>query len=273
MLSAFFWMPLLATAKVKVEKNIAYSNATNDVRRQLNIYHKTKVDTAQDVLVFIHGGSWSSGKKDIYWWLGRNFARKGVVAVTINYGLAPDNQYGQMANDCATALKWVSAHISAYGGNPKRIFVMGHSAGAHLAELVNADPQYFKTVGIANPLKGVILNDPFGLDMHEYLTEAEKDNSYYDFLRTFTKDPATWTKGSPLNYVNNIRNPHLIFYGEKTYPAIQIQSKRLNELLHKKNVSEEMHVIKNKKHVGMITQMIFGGNDLYKYILAFMKRN
>lgn len=273
MLSAFFWMPLLATAKVKVEKNIAYSDATNDVRRQLNIYHKTKVDTAQNVLVFIHGGSWSSGKKDIYWWLGRNFARKGVVAVTINYGLAPDNQYGKMANDCATALKWVSEHISAYGGNPKRIFVMGHSAGAHLAELVNADPQYFKTIGIVNPLKGVILNDPFGLDMHEYLTDAEKDNSYYDFLRTFTKDPGTWTKGSPLNYVSNIRNPHLIFYGEKTYPAIQIQSKRLNELLLKKNVSEEMHVIKNKKHVGMITQMIFGGNDLYKYILAFMKRN
>jgi acetyl esterase/lipase len=273
MLSAFFWMPQLATAKVKVEKNIAYSNATNDVRRQLNIYHKTKVDTAQDVLVFIHGGSWSSGKKDIYWWLGRNFAKKGVVAVTINYGLAPDNQYGQMANDCATVLKWVSEHISAYGGNPKRIFVMGHSAGAHLAELVNADPQYFKTVGIANPLKGVILNDPFGLDMHEYLSEAEKDDSYYDFLRTFTKDPATWTNGSPLNYVSNIRNPHLIFYGEKTYPAIQIQSKRLNELLLKNDVREEMHVVKNKKHVGMITQMIFGGNELYDYILAFMKRN
>jgi acetyl esterase/lipase len=270
---AFLAMPLALLAKVKVEKNISYTSAANDVRRQLDIYHKTKVDTAQDVLVFIHGGSWSSGKKDIYWWLGRNFARKGVVAVTINYGLAPESQYGQMATDCATAVKWVTNHISEYGGNPKRIYVMGHSAGAHLAELINADPQYFKSLAIANPIKGVILNDPFGLDMREYLEQAEKDNNYFDFLRSFTKDPATWTKGSPLNYVSGIRNPHLLFYGEKTYPAIQIQSERLNKLLTERSVPHEMHVIKNKKHVGMITQMIFGWNDLYDYALAFMKRN
>jgi dipeptidyl aminopeptidase/acylaminoacyl peptidase len=273
MFFAFLGMPLAMLAKVKVEKNIGYTNKANDARRQLNIYHKTNIDTAQDVVVFIHGGSWSSGKKDIYWWLGRNFAQKGVVAVTINYGLAPDNQYGQMATDCATAVKWVVNHISSYGGNPKRIFIMGHSAGGHLAELINADPQYFKAIGIPNPIKGVILNDPFGLDMHEYLKEAGKDNSYTDFLRTFTTDPMIWTKGSPLNYVANIRNPHLIFYGEKTYPAIQLQSERLNKQLLDRNIPEEMHIIKNKKHVGMITQMIFGWNDLYDYALAFMKRN
>ncbi|RZL17874.1 MAG: alpha/beta hydrolase, partial [Pedobacter sp.] len=269
-LFALLGMPLALLAKVKVEKNIGYSSSPNDVRRQLNIYHKTKVDTAQDVVVFIHGGSWSSGKKDIYWWLGRNFARKGVVAVTINYGLAPDNKYGQMATDCATAVKWVVNHISDYGGNPKRIFIMGHSAGAHLAELINADPQYFKAAGISNPIKGVILNDPFGLDMHEYLSDAEKDNNYTDFLRTFSADPAIWTLGSPLNYVANIKNPHLIFYGENTYPAIQIQSERLNKKLLAQNVPEELHIIKNKKHVGMITQMIFRWNDLYDYALAFM---
>jgi len=273
MLFAFLGMPLALLAKVKVEKNIGYGASPNDVRRQLNIYHKTKVDTAQDVVVFIHGGSWSTGKKDIYWWLGRNFARKGVVTVTINYGLAPDNQYGEMATDCATAVKWVTTHISDYGGNPRRIFVMGHSAGAHLAELINADPQYFKSVGIANPIKGVILNDPFGLDMHEYLTKAEKDSDYFNFLRTFTEDAATWTKGSPLNYVANIRNPQLIFYGQKTYPAIKIQSERLNKILLQSKVPAEMHVIKNKKHAGMITQMIFGCNVLYDYTLAFMKRN
>jgi len=273
MLFAFLGISSALHAKVKVEKNIGYSSAPDDVRRQLDIYHKTKVDTAQDVVIFIHGGSWSSGKKDIYWWLGRNFARKGIMTVTINYGLAPDNKYDQMAIDCATAVKWVANHISDYGGNPKRIFIMGHSAGAHLAELINADPQYFKTVGIANPIKGVILNDPFGLDMHEYLTNAEKDNNYTDFLRTFSADPAIWTKGSPLNYVTNIKNPHLIFYGENTYPAIQIQSERLNKKLLEQNVPEELHIIKSKKHVGMITQMIFGWNKLYDYALAFMKRN
>ncbi|MHA4895261.1 alpha/beta hydrolase [Pedobacter sp. PWIIR3] len=273
MLFAFLGQLSALSAKVKVEKNINYSSATGDIRRQLNIYHRTGVDTAQDVIIFIHGGSWSSGKKDIYWWLGRNFARKGVVTVTINYGLAPENKYGQMAADCANAVKWVTNNISSYGGNPNRIFMMGHSAGGHLAELINADPQYFKAAGIANPIKGVILDDSFGLDMHEYLTMAEKDNSYYDFLRTFSKDPKVWTAGSPLNYVNNIHNPHIIFYGEKTYPAIQIQSERLNKLLQANKVNVNMQVIPGKKHVGMITQMIFGWNKLYDYTLDFIKRS
>jgi len=272
LLLTFFAQLFTASAKVKVERNLDYTDKKGDIRRQLNIYHKVRAGEAQDVIIFIHGGSWSSGKKETYWWLGRNFARKGVVAVLINYSLAPEAQYGQMGTDCALALKWVQAHIADYGGNPDRIFLMGHSAGAHLAELINSDPQYLKAAGIANPVKGLILDDSFGLDMHEYLSTAEKDADYYNFLRTFTTEPAKWTKGSPLNYINNVRNPHLLFYGSKTYPAIQMQTERINKLLTTNQVDSEMHIIKGKKHVGMISQMIFGCNKLYDTILEFMAR-
>ncbi|CAM4229712.1 Acetyl esterase/lipase [Pedobacter westerhofensis] len=269
MLLAFLSQISVLSAKVKVEKNINYT-PQNDERRQLNVYYQKDLKKAKDVIIFIHGGSWSSGKKDIYWWLGRNMARKGVVTVTINYGLAPDNQYLQMGDDCAQAVKWVQNHIADYGGDPSRIFLMGHSAGGQLAELINADPQYFNRAGIRNPIKGLILDDPFGLDMKEYLGTAEKDDNYMDFLRTFSSDPQNWEKGSPLHYVKNIRNPHLIFYGAKTYPAIQIQSARLEKLLTAEKVPSELHVIKRKKHVGMIAQMIFGSNQLYGYILQFL---
>lgn len=271
MLFAFLGQVFALSAKVKVEKNINYT-AKDEVRRQLNVYYQKDKSRLKDVVIFIHGGSWSSGKKEIYWWLGRNLARKGVVTVTINYGLAPDNQYIQMGNDCADAVKWVQQHIADYGGDPKRIFLMGHSAGGQLAELINTDPQYFKQAGIANPVKGLILDDPFGLDMKEYMSTCEHDKNYDDFLRTFSADPATWEKGSPLHYVANSKNPHLIFYGEKTYPAIQIQSERLNKTLLAAKIPTELHVIKGKKHVGMISQMIFGGNQLYGYILGFLKR-
>jgi len=266
---AFIGQLATASANVKVVKDMNYTSKV-DQRRQLNVYYKSGVVQAKDVVVFIHGGSWSSGKKDIYWWLGRNLARKGVVAVTINYGLAPDNKYPQMAADCAEAIKWVTQHISTYHGNPARIFVMGHSAGGHLAELINADPRYFAAAGIKNPIKGLILDDPFGLDMHEYMSTAEKDNSYYDFLRTFSSNPKTWTDGSPLHYAANITNPHLLWYGAKTYPAIQIQTKRLYEQLHEKGVKVQLQVIPGKKHVAMITQMIFGCNKRYKELLDFL---
>lgn len=271
MLFAFLGQIFTSSAQVNVEKNINYGSSTNDPGRQLNVYYPADLAKAQDVLIFIHGGSWSSGKKETYWWLGRNFARKGVVTVIINYRLAPNAEFHQMGQDCAQAVKWVYGNINKYGGDAEKIFVMGHSAGGHLAELINADPQYFKSAGINNPIKGLILNDAFGLDMNEYLNMAEKDDSYRDFLRTFSTNPETWTQGSPLHYVENIRNPQLIFYGERTYPAIQIQSKRLDSLLLAKQVKTELHVIKRKKHVGMITQMIFGANQLYQIILDFMK--
>ncbi|WP_316739545.1 alpha/beta hydrolase [Pedobacter aquatilis] len=260
---------IISSAQVKTAKNISYTNNSEE-NNTLNIFYKNDDVKDKPVLVFIHGGSWSSGKKETYWWLGRNFARKGVVTVIINYPLAPLAQYGKMAEDCALALKWVKENITNYQASANKIFVMGHSAGAHLGELINADPKYFQKAGIANPIKGMILNDPFGLDIHEYLTSAEKDHYYYDFLRTFTDKPAVWTAASPLNYVDNIKNPHLLLYGAKTYGAIKIQTPRLYEKLKANNVTVEIKEIKGKSHVPMISQMIFGGNDLYKEIVAFI---
>lgn len=269
MLFAFLGQIFSGSAQIRVEKNINYAGNT-EVRNTLNIYHKKGEVKNQDVIVFIHGGSWSSGKKETYWWLGRNLAKKNIVTAIINYPLAPNATYKEMALASAKAVKWVQDSIVNFGGNPNRIFIMGHSAGGHLAELINADPQYFKAVGTKNPIKGVILDDAFGLDMDEYLSKAEKDDSYTDFLRTFSTAQKEWQLGSPLFYVKNIQNPHLIFYGSKTYPAIQIQSERIYKDLQAQKIPVKLEVIKGKKHVAMISQMIWGCNDLYKSISAFL---
>jgi len=263
---------LISSAQVKTAKNINYAGNA-DIKNTLNIFYKNDGVADKPVLVFIHGGSWSSGKKETYWWLGRNFAKKGVVTVIINYPLAPSVQYGKMAEDCALSVKWVQENIKTYQASANKIFLMGHSAGAHLGELINADPQYFKKAGINNPIKGVILNDPFGLDLYEYLTTAEKDDFYYDFIRTFTTNTEVWKLASPMDYVNNIKNSHLLFYGGKTYGAIRIQTPRLYQQLKANNIPVEIKEVKGKSHVPMISQMIFGANDLYKDIVAFINRN
>lgn len=269
MVFAFLGQIFSGSAQVRVEKNINYAGNT-EIANTLNIYHKKGDVQNQDVIVFIHGGSWSSGKKETYWWLGRNLAKKNIVTAVINYPLAPNATYKEMAAASAIAVKWVTANIKAYGGNPNRIFLMGHSAGGHLCELINADPQYFQALGMENPIKGVVLDDAFGLDMDEYLTKAERDDNYTDFLRTFSTTQQNWQLGSPLYYVKNINNPHLIFYGSKTYQAIQLQSERIYKTLQTQNVPVKLEIIEGKKHVGMISQMIFGGNRLYKSILGFL---
>ena len=258
------------TANVRVEKDIAYTDTVYRKRNLLDVYYPEIDGSARDVLVFIHGGSWDSGKKDIYWWLGRNFANKGVVEVNINYRLAPAHRYAQMATDAAAALKGVKWNVSRYGGDPERIFVMGHSAGGHLAALINSDPQFFKQQGIVNPIRGVILNDSFGLDMHEYLLSAEKTKQTASFLKTFSTDQEVWKKGSPLSYLSDVNSPYLILMGERTYPAIQMQSRRFYDLLKAKGQPVSLEVIAKKKHVGMITQMVFSRNEIYRLILEFM---
>lgn len=270
MLFAFVGQVFTGSAQIRVQKDVNYASNDNKAYT-LNVYHQKDNSQNKDVVVFIHGGSWSSGKKETYWWLGRNLAKNNIVAAIINYPLAPNATYKEMAQASAQAVKWVKDSISNYGGNAERIFLMGHSAGGHLAELINADTQYFKALGLSNPIKGIILNDAFGLDMEEYLNKAEKDSYYDDFTRTFSSDQKTWQIGSPLFYVNQIKNPHLIFYGSKTYPAIQIQSERIYQTLKEQKVPVTLHVIKGKKHVPMIAQMIWGKNSLYKDIVNFLK--
>ena len=269
MIFAFLGQIFSGSAQINVVKNINYAN-TNSSENTLNIYHKRGDYQNQDVIIFIHGGSWSSGKKETYWWLGRNLAKKNITAVIINYPLAPNATYKEMALTSAIAVKWVKDSISTYGGNPARIFLMGHSAGGHLCELINTDPDYFKALNINNPVKGVILNDAFGLDMEEYLTKAEKDDNYTDFLRTFSTEPKLWKTGSPLFYIKNTNVPHLLFYGSKTYEAIQVQTERIYSMLKAQNTPVKLEVIEGKKHVGMISQMIFGNNKLYKSITTFL---
>lgn len=259
-------------AGIDIRHDIAYNGRPGEVRNLLDVYYPENTDVPKDVLVFIHGGSWNSGKKDTYWWLGKNMARKNVVSVIINYSLSPQSQYEQMADDCAAALKWVKDSIAVFGGRADRIFVMGHSAGGHLAELINTDPRFFKQAGIPNPIHAVILNDGFGMDMFEYLNVAESNEQTESFLNTFTRNQEVWKTGSPVNYLQNVTNPTLIFVGQRTYPAIKLQSNRLYDTLLKADKSVELKFIKRKKHIGMISQMIFRGNQMYDMILTFMKR-
>lgn len=256
---------------IDIKRDISYSSdSTNGTENLLDVYYPEDISSVKDVLVFIHGGSWNSGKKETYWWLGRNMARKDVVTIIINYSLSPDAAYEKMAADCAKALKWVIANAGTYGGNSNRIFVMGHSAGAHLAALIHSDPRFFRKESIPDPIKGIILNDAFGLDMFEYLTTARQDASTRSFLNTFSTDQEIWKTASPLYYLKNFEAPVLLFVGGRTYPAIQIQSERLQKELSLLDRKSNLKVISKKKHIPMIAQMIFRGNPLYGYILDFM---
>ncbi|MVM31395.1 alpha/beta fold hydrolase [Spirosoma sp. HMF4905] len=256
-------------------KDVAYVPATspdfNAERHLLDIYTpRSKSATARPVVVFIHGGAWNSGSKNIYFIIGRRLAKQGVVAVVINYRLAPAVEVPAMADDCARAVLWTSQHIAEYGGDPNRIFVMGHSAGGGLAALVATDDQLFAKFGSAkNPIKGAILDDPGGLDMFDYLSKMQYpgDDSY---LVPFGKKPDVWHAVSPIYYLRTDSPPVLMYAGEKTYPGIASSTRRFNERLQALGIKHEFTVLSGKEHIPMVTQLFWKNNIIYRDLLKFV---
>lgn len=262
-----------AFKNVHRSKNITYlpaDSATNKPAQTLNIFAPAKPKAPQDVLIFIYGGSWNSGKKEIYNFFGTRWARKNVVTVIVDYPKSPAANYNEMALDITKSVKWVKENIASYGGNPDRIFISGHSAGGHLAALVGIKNDYFMRAGIANPIKGIVLIDAAGLDMYGYLKEEafEPGNTY---LNTFTNDPIQWKAASPMYHLHAGMPPMLIYRGGKTYPSIEQSNQRFVAALKPFVPGPDYRILKGKKHVPMILQFFNTSNARYKEIINFMK--
>ncbi|GAB3902568.1 hypothetical protein GCM10028803_29470 [Larkinella knui] len=241
-------------------------------RHVLDVYQpRRKSAQLRPVVVFIHGGNWDSGSKNLYSFVGRRLARQEVVAVIINYRLSPAVRVPGMADDCARAVRWTSEHIAEFGGDPNRIFVMGHSAGGGLAALLAVDNSVFEKNGLArNPVKGAILDDPAGLDMFDYLKKMAYPGDK-QYLVPFGKDTAVWRAMSALYQVNAQSPPMLIYTGSRTYPGIAGSTQKFHERLQQLGVKHGYKVLAGKKHVGMVTQLYWKNNLIYRELREFIK--
>jgi len=137
------------------DKAINYGEAD---RQKLDVYWpEEKSDNPYPVIIFYHGGSWYHGEREGYAFLGRTFASRGYVSVIADYRKYPDVLFPDFVKDAASAFNWTEENIKGYGGDPKNIFIMGHSAGAHLAMMITLDPQWLNSFG-SDPanIKGIV---------------------------------------------------------------------------------------------------------------------
>jgi acetyl esterase/lipase len=127
-------------------------------RHKLDIYvPEGKAEKPYPVLVFFHGGAWRDGERDGYGFLGRAFAARGIVTVVADYRKTPKARFPAFVEDTAAAIAWVNANISKHHGDPGRLYVMGHSAGAHIAMLAALDRRWLAARDLdPSIIKGVI---------------------------------------------------------------------------------------------------------------------
>jgi len=136
-------------------RDIAYGQGS---RARLDIYRPKAADGHTPVVVFFYGGGWDSGEKADYTFAGAALARQGFVAVVPDYRLYPEVRWPAFVEDSADAVAWTRAHIANYGGDPQKLFLMGHSAGAYNALELAVDHRWLSAVGMdaQRDIKGVV---------------------------------------------------------------------------------------------------------------------
>jgi len=129
----------------QVETGIAYGPGT---RHQLDIYRPVGKAGPRPVIVFFYGGSWEEGDRAMYRFVGAALANQGFLTVIPDYRVYPEVRFPDFLRDGAQAVKWARDHAAAYGGDPREIVLMGHSAGAHIAAMLTLDRTWLGAVGL-----------------------------------------------------------------------------------------------------------------------------
>lgn len=195
--------PASLPAGARLLRDVAYGT---DGKQRMDVYLPAQAAGAP-VIFMVHGGAWSLGDKGAQAVVENKVAHwiaKGFIFISSNYRLLPEAAPVEQGQDVAKALATAQARAAAWGGDPAKFIVMGHSAGAHLAALLAASPAAAWKSG-ARPWLGTVLLDSAALDVVQIM--QAKHARFYD--RAFGDDPAYWRKASPLHVLSAAANPIL----------------------------------------------------------------
>ena len=212
-------------------------------RRTMDIYRPATGGPAP-VIVFFYGGAWRNGSKATYPFVAATLARRGNVVVVPDYRLFPEVRYPAFLQDCAGAVAWTAAHAAQIGGDPGRLFLMGHSAGAYNAAMLGLDERLLGDAGFSRDrLAGVIgLAGPY--DFYPIT-----DKGAQPVFAGAADGPAT----QPINHVDGHAPPMLLLAGEADETVRPRNTRALADRLRAQGGDEvEMRLYPGVGHIGLV---------------------
>jgi arylformamidase len=247
---------LISTATAQqVQREVPY--ATPALERQVLDIYSPKDAKNLPVIFWIHGGGWQAGDKSEVQLKPKAFTDKGFVFVSTNYQLLPKVEMGAIIRDIAKSIHWVHDNIADNGGDPKRMFVMGHSAGAQLAALICTDDRYLKAEGLSfSMLKGCVPVDGDTYDVPAIIETAEtrrrvhhQPQAKFGHREKFGNDPAKHSDFSAVTHIANNKHipPFLILY-VSSHPDTSAQAERLGGALKEAGIPVKLHGAKDSSH-------------------------
>ncbi len=236
-------------------------------RQKLDVYAPTGDRRVLPVVMFIYGGSWNSGSRQDYAFVGRALAARGFITVVVDYRLVPEILFPVFVDDNALALRWIGDNIARYGGDPRRIAVVGHSAGAYNAVMLGLDRRFQSKAGV----EGEGVSAVAGL------------SGPYDFL-PFTSPAAEaafsrWPKLSetqPINLVRANAPPMFLATGDADTLVSPRNTRTLAARLRAAGASVEEMIYPGVDHAGTLTSLSWllrARKPILDDLVRFLDRN
>lgn len=260
---------------VEMFKNLGYLAGSYHPKHRLDLY-RPKGKKKYPVVVFFHGGYWSSGDKDyyqaftgLYANVGVALARNGVGAAIANYRLAPVTGIDGIMDDAAAAVSWVQKHVGDYDGDPASVFVMGHAAGGHIAALLAAEPDRLKKAGVPlEHVKGFICMSAI------YDVAAMADANDASFRETVTKPVFGNTlealpRWSPIAHFRLGTPPILMLTAERDFVYVLQQAERAQRTLEELHAQPVAFRIPGYNHMDMVMKFGRGKDEALSRVLDF----
>lgn len=224
-----------------VERDIAYGG---EPRHRLDVYAPTGGAGPKPVVVFLYGGGWEAGSKNYYLFVGAALASKGIVAVVPDYRIYPEVRFPGFVEDAARAVRWTRDRVAGFGGDPARLVVMGHSAGAHIAAMLSFDRQWLAAAGI-DPYHG--LRGMIGLaGPYDFLPLRSRT------LKTIFGPSHRVAASQPINFVDGTAPPALLATARRDRTVEPGNTFRLAERIRREGGRVEVEVYDRAGHQTII---------------------
>jgi acetyl esterase/lipase len=256
-------------AEPKIDRGIAYTEPADDSRR-LDVYAPVDGED-RPVLVWLHGGGWRRGDKAAVQQKPQAFVDKGIIFVSVNYRFVPQVTVKEMTGDIAKAIRWVHDNAKDYGGAPDKIFVAGHSAGAHLSALVCSDGSYLEAEGMdLSAIKGCIPVDTAVYDIPRQLKGVGPLRMGL-YTNAFGEDEAIQKQLSPITHVAKDKGvPPFLILHVADRPDATAQSKAFAKALEAAGVRAKLVPGEGKTHATINRELGLPDDEPTRAVFEFL---
>jgi acetyl esterase/lipase len=252
----------------RVELDVPYT-AGGD-QQKLDLYLPKKKGFA--TVVFTYGGGWHTGSRKSVTPIGEKLQSLGYGCALLSHRLGPKDRFPAQIEDVAAGFAWVKGHVAEKGGDANRVFLIGHSSGAHLSLLLASDPKYLAKHGLApKDIAGVV-----GLSPPVDLAPRKDGKGFGDALMrgrgadVFSRDTSVMKDASPICHLSKDLPPVLLIVGERDFPMLEADARDFVERAKEHKAAAASFVTMGRDHLGVAWALLDDRSDVSEKVRTFL---